>query len=112
MKHGQLIPVLQLATGADHHLHVSLLPELLEHVLVEGGLFHAGCAGGFERAFKARRSRLPAHVHVAVGGGRLRARYLRSDLARLRLDGYPLPIPLTDAPLQFSLMQVDSNSIY
>lgn len=82
-EHRQLISVLQLAAGSHHHLHVPFLAELAEHVLVEAGLLHAR---GLEGALVARAGAVAAHVHV-VGGGRVRARYLGANLARLRRAG-------------------------
>lgn len=82
-EHRQLVPVRELSHLAHHHLHVALLAELAEHMLIEGRLLHPRRLEGALVA-RAWPSAVPAHVHVAVGGGRVRARYLGAHLARLR----------------------------
>lgn len=89
-EHGDLISVLQLASCSDDHLDVAVLPEFAEHVVLEGWLIH-GAAGveGTLIACARPGGAVPAHVHVAVGRWRVRARYLRAHLARLRRVGRP-----------------------
>lgn len=76
-------------------------------MLLEGRLLHTSSA--LEGALVARAGTAGAvsdHVHVAVGGGRVRTRYLRANLARLRRGHLPA------ATSDLGLREPDSGQNY
>lgn len=96
---GQVVAVLQLAARAHQHLHVPLLAELAEHVVLERRLHGRALV----RALVARAAGAGAlaHEHVAVG---LRARDPRGRHAGLRRGCCSRPTRCSADPTIYTLL--------